>query len=219
MNAIRIVIVDDDPMVRAGLRLLLGGAPDIQIVAEAVDGAEAPKVVAAYSPDIVLMDIRMPKVDGLTAMREILASRHAPKVIVLTTFDADDLVLKALHLGAAGFLLKDASPELMVQAIHAVAEGEPGFSPSVLRQVVAAATRSAGSDRRRQARKELASLTEREREIAIAIGQGLSNAEISAAMFLSIATIKAHITRIFTRLNLSNRVQVALLVNDAELDA
>lgn len=217
-DVIRIVLVDDDPLVRAGLKLLLGGTPDLEIVAEAVDGVEAAGVVRDHSPDVVLMDIRMPKVDGLSATKQIVSRPGAPKVIVLTTFDSDDHVLTALQLGAAGFLLKDTPPERMVQVIRQVADGEPGFSPSVLRQVVAAATRGAGTARRDEARALLSGLTEREREVALAIGEGRSNAEISASLYLSVATVKAYVTRLFTKLGVTNRVQIAMVVHDAELD-
>lgn len=215
--AIRIVLVDDDALVRAGLKLILGGSRDIDVVGEAGDGDEVPALVARTRPDIVLMDIRMPRVDGLTATASLLAQPDAPKVIVLTTFDADDMVLKALQIGAQGFLLKDTAPPRMVEAIHQVAQGEQILSPSVVAQVIAVATRGVESSRREQAETDLHSLTEREHEIAVAIGQGLSNAEIASTLYMSVATVKAHVTRIFYKLGVTNRVQIAMKVHDAGL--
>lgn len=216
-DPVRVALVDDDALVRAGLKLILGGDPTIEIVGEASDGDEVDRLVSASRPDIVMMDIRMPRVDGLTATTALLKRPDAPKVIVLTTFDADDLVLKALQLGAHGFLLKDTPPQRMVDAIHQVRRGEQSLSPSVVAQVVAAATQGVGGSRRDEAMAELKELTEREYEVALAIGQGLSNAEIAKAHFMSIATVKAHVTRIFYKLAVTNRVQVAMKVHDAGL--
>ena len=214
---IRLVLVDDDPLVRAGLALILGGAPDLEIAGEAVDGVDALAAVARHRPDVVLMDIRMPNKDGLAATAEILARPDAPKVIVLTTFDSDDMVLKALQAGASGFLLKDPPPQKMVEAIRAVDAGETTLSPSVIAQVVAAATRSAGDGRVERALAQVDTLTEREREVALAVGRGHSNAEIAKQLYMSIATVKAYITRIFYKLGVDNRVQVAMKVHDAGL--
>lgn len=216
-TTIRIVLVDDDALVRTGLSLILGGSPDIEIIGEATDGVEALSVVARLRPDVVLMDIRMPNKDGLAATAEILAKPDAPKVIVLTTFDSDDLVLRALQAGAAGFLLKDTPPERMIEAIRAVDAGETTLSPSVIAQVVAVATKQGGDDRAERALKQLEGLTDREREVALAVGQGLSNADIAKQLFMSIATVKAYITRIFYKLGVDNRVQVAMKVHDAGL--
>ncbi|MDO5535003.1 MAG: response regulator transcription factor, partial [Propionibacteriaceae bacterium] len=214
-NTIRIVLVDDDALVRAGLGLILGGSPDLEVVGEASDGADAVNVVAQHRPDIVLMDIRMPRKDGIAATQEILARADAPRVIVLTTFDSDDLVLKALQAGASGFLLKDTPPAKMVEAIRAVDAGETTLSPSVISQVVNLATKSADDGRGEAALKQLDALTEREREVAVAIGQGKANAEIAAELFMSIATVKAYVTRIFYKLGVDNRVQVAMKIHDA----
>lgn len=216
-NTIRIVVVDDDPLVRAGLGLILGGSPDIDVVGEAVDGQDALGVVAQHRPDIVLMDIRMPRKDGITATTEILARPDAPRIIVLTTFDSDDMVLKALQAGASGFLLKDTPPVKMVEAIRSVDSGETTLSPSVISQVVGLATKSADDGRGEAALKQLDGLTEREREVAIAIGQGKANAEIAGELYMSIATVKAYVTRIFYKLGVDNRVQVAMKVHDAGL--
>lgn len=214
---IRVCIVDDDALVRTGLRLILGGAKDLAVVGEAADGADAPALVTEHSPDVVLMDIRMPHRDGLWATWQILAQPHPPAVLVLTTFDADDLVLQALAAGASGFLLKDTPPDRMVAAVRTVAAGEPILSPSVAAQVIAAATRGTGDTRRDAAKAELALLAEREREVALAVGRGLSNAEIAAELYMSVATVKAYVTRILHKLGVDNRVQVALKVHDAGL--
>ena len=216
-STIRLVIVDDDPLVRAGLGLILGGTPELEVIGEAVDGVDALDRVAELRPDIVLMDIRMSRMDGLTATAQILAKPDAPRIIVLTTFDSDDMVLKALQAGASGFLLKDTPPERMIEAITKVDAGETTLSPSVLAQVVAAATRTAGDGRIEAANKLLGTLTDREREVALAIGQGRSNAEIGKSLYMSIATVKAYVTRIFYKLGVDNRVQVAMKVHDAGL--
>ena len=216
---IRVLLVDDDPLVRAGLGLMLGGRDDLRIVAEAVDGDDAVRAVAEHRPDVVLMDVRMPNRDGLSATEEILQGQDPPRIVVLTTFDADDLVLRALTAGAQGFLLKDTPAPRMVEAIRAAAAGEPALSPKVAAAVIAAATSGSGAalDRQRRARDSLAVLTEREREVAVEIARGRSNAEIAAGAYMSVATVKSHITRILTKLGLENRVQVAMRVHDAGL--
>lgn len=211
----RLVIVDDDPMVRTGLRLILGGEPDLEIVGEAGDGREAMRVIDDLKPDVVLMDIRMPVQDGLTTTEHLLTRPAPPRILVLTTFDADDMVLRALRLGAAGFLLKDTPPPKMIEAVRNVANGEPALSPSVTRQLIAAATRH--DLPRTHAQGELARLTEREREVAVEVARGASNAEIAQRLYMSVATVKANITRIFTKLETDNRVHVAMKVRDAGL--
>lgn len=216
-DVIRLVVVDDDPLVRMGLGLILGGAAGVEVVGEAADGEDAPALVARHRPDVVLMDIRMPKVDGLTAMATLLAAADPPKVIVLTTFDADDLVIRALAAGAAGFLLKDTPPERMIEAIRAVDAGETMLSPTVMSRVIAAATRQSTDDRRLTAERALDQLTERELEVAVAIGHGRANAEIAAELFMSVATVKSYVTRILYKLGADNRVQVAMKVHDAGL--
>ncbi|MFD1934845.1 MULTISPECIES: response regulator [Nonomuraea] len=212
----RLVIVDDDAMVRTGLRLILGGEPDLEIVGEAQDGRRAMRVIRDLRPDIVLMDIRMPEQDGLTTTELLLAWPDPPRILVLTTFDADDMVLRALELGADGFLLKDTPPPRMIEAVRAVARGEPVLSPSVARQVIAAAT-GGREPQRPDAQRELARLTEREREVAIEVARGSSNAEIAERLHLSVATVKANVTRIFAKLGTDNRVHVAMKVRDAGL--
>lgn len=214
---VTILIVDDDPLVRAGLRLILGGSPSLQVVGEGSDGDEAVDLVTEHRPDVVLMDIRMPRVDGLEATRRLQALPEPPRIIVLTTFDSDDLVLRALTVGADGFLLKDTPPPRMVEAILQVAAGEQALSPSVVSQVIKLATRSANSSRQDSARRLLEELTERERAMALAVGQGLTNAQIAKQEYLSVATVKAQITRIHGKLGVTNRVQVALIIHDANL--
>lgn len=212
---VRVVLIDDDPLVRAGLKLMLGGHEGVDFVGEGGDGSEAAALVAEHRPDVLLMDIRMPGKDGLTATEELMAHKDAPRVVILTTFDSDDAVLRALAAGAAGFLLKDTPPDRMLEAIKQVAAGEHTLSPSVVSQVIAAATRHRGDPRREDARADLAALNAREKDVAIAIGRGMTNAEISARHYLSLATVKGVVTQIFDKLGLTNRVQVAIKVHDA----
>jgi DNA-binding NarL/FixJ family response regulator len=212
---IRVLVVDDDALVRAGLTMLLAGADDIEIVGEAADGNEVEPAVAEHQPDVVLMDIRMPGMDGLAATEILRRRDRPPEVIVLTTLDADDHVLRALRAGASGFLLKDTPPADIVRAIRAVAAGEPILSPTITRRLIGHVTGSDGGERRRHAREQLDRLTEREREVAVAIGRGKSNAEISRELYMSIATVKAHVSRLLEKLGFNNRVQIALLAHDA----
>lgn len=218
---VRVLVVDDDPLVRAALAMVLGGAADLELVGEATDGDEVPAAVAASAPDVVLMDIRMPRTDGLTATELLQARPDAPEVIVLTTFDADDQVLRALRAGASGFLLKDTPPAAILEAVRRVAAGEPMLSPTVTRQLIAhvSAVRPAGpgEDRQTRARTRLELLSDREREVALAVGRGLSNAQIGAELYLSVATVKAHVSRLLVKLEVANRVQIALLTHDADL--
>jgi len=215
---IRLMLVDDDPFVRTGLRLILGGEPDFEIVGEAGDGVEADAVARETRPDVVLLDIRMPLQDGVVTAEHLLQLPAPPRVIMLTTFHADDLVLRALAAGASGFLLKDTAPDTLIAAIRSVIDGEPVMSPRVTRQVISAATvgTDAGAIRER-ARSALEVLTERELEVAKSIAHGLSNAEIAQRHFISIATVKATVTRIFLKLEADNRVTVAMRVRDAAL--
>ena len=215
---IRVAIVDDDPLVRVGLTMLLTGLPDLEVVAEAADGAETEALVDAHWPDVVLMDIRMPKVDGLTATERLRARPRPPHVIVLTTFHADDYVLRALRAGASGFLLKDTPPRDIMHAIRTVAAGEAMLSPAVTRQLIEHVADPAAAARREHARTQLSRLTGRERQVASALGQGRSNAEIGAELRMSVPSVKAHVSRLLTKLGLNNRVQVALLVHDAGTD-
>lgn len=217
MNAIRVLLVDDDPLVRAGLSFMMGGADDIEIVGEAADGGEVDALVDRTRPDVVLMDIRMPTVDGLTATESLRGRQDAPQVVVLTTFHADEQVLRALRAGAAGFVLKDTPPAEILAAVRRVAAGDPVLSPAVTRQLMAHAVGTATGTRRTRARARLAGLGDREREVAVAVGRGLTNAEIAAELYMSVATVKTHVSRILARLGLNNRVQIALLAHDAGL--
>ncbi len=216
-RVIRVLVVDDDALVRAGLSMMLAGSDDVRVVAEAADGAEVEAAVDAYRPDVVLMDIRMPGVDGLAATERLRARAQAPHVIVLTTFDADEHVLRALRAGAGGFLLKDTPPQDILRAIRLVAAGEAMLSPAVTRRLIEHVADGGDGARRARARELLERLTEREREVAVAIGGGRSNAEIAAELYMSVATVKAHVSRLLQKLEVDNRVQIALLAHDAGL--
>ncbi|GAA5098645.1 response regulator [Nocardia iowensis] len=221
MNArIRVVVVDDEPLARSALTLILGGDPELELVGEAADGEQAQAVVREQSPDVVLMDIRMPVRDGLDATRELLSRADPPRVLVLTTFDADDMVLRALRIGAHGFLLKDTPPADIVAAVKQVAAGRPMLSPSVIAQLISVATAAPSEDdqAREHARRALSTLTDRERDIAEAIGRGLANSEIAKELHLSVATVKSHISRLLAKLDAENRVQIAILVLNAGRD-
>jgi DNA-binding NarL/FixJ family response regulator len=196
---------------------MLASAEDIMLVAEAADGEQAEHAIGEHRPDVVLMDIRMPHVDGLLATERLRARPDPPHVIILTTFDADDHVLRALRAGASGFLLKDTPPPEIVRAIRLVAAGEPMLSPAVTRRLIARVTDARATERRDHANQLLARLTAREREVAAAIAQGKPNADIGAELYMSVATVKAHVTQVLMKLDVDNRVQVALLVHDAEL--
>ena len=218
---VRLLLADDDALVRSGLRLMLGGLPDAEIVAEAADGAQVQQLVERHRPDVVLMDIRMPGTDGLAATEALQRLASPPQVVVLTTFDADAYVLRALRAGAAGFLLKDTPPPELARAVRAVAAGEPVLSPAVARKLIHRATApepEAQTARRDAARRLLSEqLTDREHAVAVAVGRGLSNAEIAAALHMGVPTVKTHVSRVLAKLDLGNRVQIALLVHDAEL--
>ncbi|NLT53917.1 MAG: response regulator transcription factor [Actinomycetales bacterium] len=214
---VRVLIVDDDALVRAGLTMMLAGNDLVRVVGEAADGAEVPDAIRRYAPDVVLMDIRMPGVDGLTATERLRRERGGPEVIVLTTFDTDEYVLRALRAGAGGFLLKDTPPPDIVRAIQLVAAGEAMLSPTVTRRLLTHVADADLAGRQARARALLDRLTDREREVALGIGQGRSNAEIGAELFMSVATVKAHVSRLLTKLELSNRVQIALVAHDSGL--
>ena len=213
---IRVLLVDDDGLVRSGLRMMLAGAAQLAVVGEAEDGRGVLPAVDRHHPDVVLMDIRMPRLDGIAATRLLRAQPRPPAVIVLTTFDADELVVRALQAGAAGFLLKDAAPADIVRAIESVHAGEGTLSPAIARRLIALVAGDHGeATRREQARQRLASLTPREYEVATAVGQGLSNADIAGRLHMSTATVKAHVSRLLVKLDVHNRVQIALLVQRA----
>ncbi|WP_442875164.1 response regulator [Actinoplanes sp. NBC_00393] len=215
MSEVRVVIVDDDPLVRAGLTMMLDGADGIVVVAAVADGDEVPAALDEHHVDVVLMDIRMPRVNGITATRRTRARPRPPEVIMLTTFDTDEHVVRALRAGAGGFLLKDTPPDRIAAAIRSVAAGEPILSPAVTRRLMLKV--ASGADTSEQARSALAALSPREREVALALARGNTNAQIADALAMSVATVKAHITHIFTKLDLNNRTQVAMLAHDAGL--
>ena len=215
LTTVRVVLVDDDPLVRAGLRMILGGAPDLDVIAEASDGQDAVDVVLREAPDVVLMDIRMPRMDGLAATRRLLDRGTPARIIVLTTFDTDDMVVTALRYGAAGFLLKDTSPADLVDAVRRVAAGQPILSPSVTAQLIATVTRPRDEAVQRSARARLARLTDREREVAKAVSEGLTNAEIADRLHLGVATVKTHVGALFSKLEVTNRVQIARCLHEA----
>ena len=214
---IRVLVVDDDPLVRSALRLVLGADSAVELVGEAGDGVEARTLVASLRPDVVLMDVRMPREDGITATAQLLARPDPPAVVVLTTFDADETVLAAVRAGASGFLLKDTPPEGILAAVHRVHAGEPMLSPSVTRTVLAAVAASGEDERARSARALVDGLSDRERQVALAIGEGRTNAEIAAELYVSVATVKSYVTALLAKLDAANRVQIAIRVHDAGL--
>ncbi|GAB2618026.1 response regulator transcription factor [Nocardioides ginkgobilobae] len=213
----RVLVVDDDPLVRSALTLMLGGAADLDVVGEAADGRQGVEMALSLQPDVVLMDVRMPVLNGLEATRELHARPDPPRVVVLTTFDADEHVLGALAAGADGFLLKDTPPAEIVAAVRAVAAGDPMLSAAATRTLIDRLRRQDPDDRQAAARARLAELTDREQEVALAVGRGLSNAEVARSLHLSIPTVKAHVSRVFEKLGATNRVQVAICVHDAGL--
>jgi DNA-binding NarL/FixJ family response regulator len=213
---VKVLLVDDDALVRAGLRIILSSAEDLEVVGEVDDGARAVAAVREHRPDVVLMDIRMAEMDGIAATAALRRLDPAPQVIVLTTFQADEQVMSALRVGASGFLVKDTPPAQIINAVRVVASGDAIISPSVTRTLLSHFGDARASERRRAAAQQLAALTEREREVAAAVGSGASNAEVAAALFMSEATVKAHVSRLFTKLGVTNRVQIAILVHDAD---
>jgi DNA-binding NarL/FixJ family response regulator len=212
----RVLLVDDDALVRSGLRMMLAGAKGIEVVGEADDGRGVLPAVDRHRPDVVLMDIRMPHLDGIAATRLLRGQPSPPEVIVLTTFDADELVVRALQAGAAGFLLKDTPPAEIVRAIDLVHAGDGMLSPTVTRRLIAlVAGDSDAGERQESARARLNALSPREREVALAVGRGCANADIAAELHMSVATVKAHVSRLLSKLEVDNRVQIALLVQEA----
>jgi DNA-binding NarL/FixJ family response regulator len=213
--SIRVLVADDQSMVRAGFRMLLSDEPDIEVVAEASNGIEAVDKAARYRPTVVLMDIRMPELDGLQATRRILSNDDATRVLILTTFDLDEYVYEALRGGASGFVLKDDPPEQLLAAIRIVAAGEALLSPAITKRVIEKFTRISQPEPPR----ELANLTERELDVLRLIARGLSNAEIGQELYISDTTVKTHITHMLQKLNLRDRVQAVVLAHETRLFA
>jgi DNA-binding NarL/FixJ family response regulator len=212
VTAIRVLVVDDDALMRAGLRGVLQSDDAIAVIGEAGDGREAVERVAALAPDVVLMDVRMPGLDGIAATGEVLAASPDVRVLILTTFEQDDYVFGALRAGASGFLLKRARPEDLLAAVHAIAAGEALLSPSVTRTVIERLARDAAADATPPAADSvgLAELTAREREVLDLLARGLSNAEIAAALVIEESTVKTHVKRVLTKLGLRDRVQAVI---------
>jgi DNA-binding NarL/FixJ family response regulator len=213
---VRIVLADDQPLIRSGLRVLIADAPDLTVVGEAGTGAEAVWLVADLRPDVVVMDIRMPGMDGIEATRRITAAAEPPHVLVLTTFDDDDYVYGALRAGASGFLVKDMALEEILAAIRVVAGGDALIAPSVTRRLIEQFTDRPEPTR---PRRELGGVTEREREVLTLVGRGMSNSEIAAELYISVATAKAHVARLFTKLDARDRVQLVIIAYEAGLVA
>jgi DNA-binding NarL/FixJ family response regulator len=211
--SIRVLVADDQSMVRAGLRMLLSGEPDIEVFAEASNGLEAIDKARRFEPTLVLMDIRMPELDGVEATRRILAADDTARILILTTFDLDEYVYDALHAGASGFLLKDEPPEQVLAAIRTVARGDALLSPAVTKRVITQFSRL----RRQAPPAEVEQLTDRERDVFRLLARGLSNAEIGEELFISETTVKTHVTHILQKLDLRDRVQAVVLAHETGL--
>ena len=211
--ATRVVIADDQHLIRTGLRMILQAEADIEVVGEAADGAEAVTVSVETRPDVVLMDVRMPELDGIEATRRLTAGQDPPKILVLTTFDLDDVVYDALRAGASGFLLKDAPEDLLTTAIRVVAEGGSLFAPSVTKRLIEEFSTRAPA----RPRTDLGVLTERETEVLCHVARGLSNSEIAVALFVTENTVKTHVARMLMKLGLRDRVQAVVLAYESGL--
>ena len=210
---VHVLVADDQSMVRAGFRILLGGEEDIEVVAEASNGLEAVDKAARFDPDVILMDIRMPELDGLEATRRILATDGDARILILTTFDLDEYVYEALRAGASGFVLKDDSPEQLIAAIRTVAAGDALLSPSVTKRVI----RRFASAPRPEPPEGMDKLTDREREVLRLMAEGCSNAEIAEQLFISETTVKTHVTHVLQKLDLRDRVQAVVLAHQTGL--
>jgi DNA-binding NarL/FixJ family response regulator len=217
VSPIRLLLVDDDDLMRAGLKAVLSSDDGIEIVAEAADGRAAVEQAIAFSPDVVLMDVRMPDLDGIAATRELLAVSRAAKVLILTTFEHDEYVFGALNAGASGFLLKRTRPEELISAIHTIAAGDSLLSPAVTRTVIEEVARRPRPDE--LAARRLDALTPREREVLVHVARGLSNSEIAAALFVEESTVKTHVKRILGKLGARDRVQAVIFAYETGLVA
>lgn len=215
-DVIRVALVDDDSLVRAGLGMILGADPGIEVVGEGADGSEAVTLVHRHRPDVLLMDVRMPTMDGIAATKAVTALAEAPRIIMLTTFDMDEYVFQALEAGASGFLLKDTAPQDLARAVHVIAGGEAMLSPTVTKRMLSHFS-EANPGARQDRHPDLDQLTERETEVLGAVGAGLSNAQIGMRLFMSEATVKAHVSKIFAKLDCTNRVQIAIIAHEAGL--
>ncbi|GAA0213668.1 response regulator transcription factor [Saccharothrix mutabilis subsp. mutabilis] len=213
---IRVLIADDEPLMRAGIKAILGTADDIELVAEAGDGREAVRIAQERRVDVAVLDIRMPRLDGLAAARELRSVAPSVRVVMLTTFGEDDNIVRALSDGAAGFLLKDSAPEELLRAVRAVHAGEAYLSPMVTSRVVGMVAQ-VGQPRRQEAIRQVEGLTEREVEVLALLGLGMSNADVGQRLHMSEATVKTYVSRLLAKLGLTNRVQAALLARDAGL--
>ena len=212
---IRVLVADDQALVRAGFRMILDAQPDIEVVGEAADGREALTTARELRPDVVLMDIRMPELDGLEATRRLLSGDDASRVLILTTFDADEYVYEAMKAGASGFLLKDVRPEQLADAVRTVAAGDALLAPAITRRLVEQFVRRPPPGSAKP--PELNELTERELDVLVLVARGLSNSEVATALFLTEATIKTHLTHILAKLNLRDRVQAVVLAYESGL--
>lgn len=212
----RVALVDDDSLVRAGLAMILGADPGIEVVGQGGDGSEAVPLVRKHRPDVLLMDVRMPGLDGIAATKAVTSQPNPPRIIMLTTFDMDEYVFRALEAGASGFLLKDTPPQDLIRAVHVVAGGDAMLSPTITRRMLAHFS-DANPGTRQDKHPGLDQLTERETEVLGAVGAGLSNTQIGMRLFMSEATVKAHVSKIFAKLDCTNRVQIAIIAHEAGL--
>ncbi|MEU7599857.1 response regulator transcription factor [Streptomyces sp. NPDC040724] len=216
-EVIRVVIADDEPLIRAGIRMILTSAPDIEVVAEAANGREAVELARSHAPDVMLLDIQMPVMDGLTALGELRRAAPQVRALILTTFGEKENVLRALGQGGAGFLLKDSAPGELIGAVRAAASGDAYLSPGATRHVVDQLASGKAAVRGEEARRQVAALSERERGVLVLLGEGLSNADAGRRLHMSEATVKTYVSRILAKLGCENRVQAALLARDAGL--
>ncbi|MCT1432020.1 response regulator transcription factor [Brachybacterium muris] len=212
----RVALVDDDSLVRAGLAMILGADPGIEVVCQGGDGSEAVPLVQKHRPDVLLMDVRMPGLDGIAATKAVTSLPNPPRIIMLTTFDMDEYVFRALEAGASGFLLKDTPPQDLIRAVHVVAGGDAMLSPTITRRMLSHFS-DANPGTRQDKHPGLDQLTERETEVLGAVGAGLSNTQIGMRLFMSEATVKAHVSKIFAKLDCTNRVQIAIIAHEAGL--
>ncbi|MFI1283092.1 MULTISPECIES: response regulator transcription factor [unclassified Streptomyces] len=216
-EVIRVVIADDEPLIRAGIRMILTSAPDIEVVAEAANGREAVELARLHAPGVMLLDIQMPVMDGLTALGELRRAAPEVRALILTTFGEKENVLRALGQGGAGFLLKDSAPGELIGAVRAAAAGDAYLSPGAARHVVDQLASGKAAVRGEEARRQVAELSERERGVLALLGEGLSNADAGRRLHMSEATVKTYVSRILAKLDCENRVQAALLARDAGL--